>query len=487
MIAKGGDEDEGVPPPVTQPPVTSPPITSPPITQPPVTPGTDVACQADPRQGAAPLQVKFSAQATGGNGVFNYAWNFGDGDTSTQVNPSHTYTTPGTYVARVVVTSGDRAAICARPILVLGRSFRLQANVAGGGTGTVSGDGISCPGDCNEELAPGTSATLSASATGGSTFAGWSGDCSGTGTCTVVMDGDRSVTATFNPPPTLFPLNVTLLGSGSGTVSGSGIACPGTCSQSYTAGTPVSLTAAPGASTFGGWGGACAGTTALTCNLLMTGPLNVTATFNAPVTFRLTLTVIGQFGGAGRVNVNPSVFANCSSGPPPGTVCTAVYSPGEPIVLTAVTATGFFSGYSGDCAGTKGPICNLIMSQDRNVGALFDGGTQPPAGTASLISAFEVAGARGQVMLNGVVLSAPDAGTTSWTVTPAVGENRLEARILAAGKPGIWRFDLSGIPRLERGSLRVLSGEVVAVGPDSVVFRSTGRAGEHVGLAFTSH
>ena len=40
--------------------------------------------------------------------------------------------------------------------------------------------------------------TLTAAAAGGSTFAGWSGACSGTGNCTVSMTQARTVTATFN-------------------------------------------------------------------------------------------------------------------------------------------------------------------------------------------------------------------------------------------------------------------------------------------------
>ena len=45
---------------------------------------------------------------------------------------------------------------------------------------------------------------LTATADPGSTFAGWSGGgCSGTATCTVTMNSDTAVTATFtaNPPP----------------------------------------------------------------------------------------------------------------------------------------------------------------------------------------------------------------------------------------------------------------------------------------------
>ncbi len=482
LLAKGEDEPEPIPPPVTQPPATSPPVTQPPATQPPGSPA-DVACQADPRQGRAPLQVKFTAQASGGNGVFDYVWTFGDGDTSTQINPTHTYANPGVYEARVVATSAGLAATCPRTITVLASAFLLRATVAGSGTGTISGDGIACPGDCSEQYEPGRSVTLTAAPTGGSTFAGWSGDCSGTGTCTLTMDGDRSVTATFNPPPTLFPLNVTLAGTGSGTVSGSGIACPGTCSQTYPAGTSVSLNAAPGASTFGGWGGDCTGTTGLTCNLLMSGPRNVTATFNAPTTFRLTLNVQQNATVLAGVDVIPSPFGFCGSAPPPGTTCVADYAPGTTVTLRPVTETGDHLAWSGDCSGVAtGNSCVLAMTQDRNVGSLFGFGTTT-AGTSTLVSRLAASG-RAEATLNGTALGAITTGMRSLTVSVPTGENRLEGELVAAAK-GTWTLDLSGIAGLERGSLRVLAGDAVAVGPDSVVFRLSGRANERVGVAFT--
>ena len=79
-------------------------------------------------------------------------------------------------------------------------TFALTVGKAGTGSGTVTSSpaGISCGSDCSESYASGTSVTLTASAAGGSTFAGWSGACSGTGTCTVSMTAALSVTATFN-------------------------------------------------------------------------------------------------------------------------------------------------------------------------------------------------------------------------------------------------------------------------------------------------
>ena len=73
---------------------------------------------------------------------------------------------------------------------------------AGSGNGSVSSSpaGISCGTDCSEPYDSGTSVTLTASAAGGATFAGWSGCNTVSGaTCTVTMSAARTVTATLQP------------------------------------------------------------------------------------------------------------------------------------------------------------------------------------------------------------------------------------------------------------------------------------------------
>jgi hypothetical protein len=80
------------------------------------------------------------------------------------------------------------------------------------------------------------------------------------------------------PPPAQHSITVSLAGTGSGTVTGSGITCPGVCTNSFVSGTGVSLTATAAAgSTFAGWSGACGGTG--TCNGTLSSDLHVTATF----------------------------------------------------------------------------------------------------------------------------------------------------------------------------------------------------------------
>src|SRR6187455_805696 len=79
-------------------------------------------------------------------------------------------------------------------------TFALGVTRAGTGSGTVTSNpsGINCGTSCTANYGSGTSVTLTAAAASGSTFAGRSGSCSGTGSCVLAMTASRSVTATFN-------------------------------------------------------------------------------------------------------------------------------------------------------------------------------------------------------------------------------------------------------------------------------------------------
>jgi PKD repeat protein len=66
----------------------------------------DVIAEAEPDEGAPPLKVQFTAsveEETGG--PFTYHWDFGDGASSTEQNPSHTYAKVGEYTATLTVTN----------------------------------------------------------------------------------------------------------------------------------------------------------------------------------------------------------------------------------------------------------------------------------------------------------------------------------------------------------------------------------------------
>ncbi|WP_300426116.1 chitobiase/beta-hexosaminidase C-terminal domain-containing protein [Methanobacterium sp.] len=59
---------------------------------------------ATPNKGTVPLTVEFNDQSTGTKPL-TYSWDFGDGSTSTEQNPTHTYTTSGNYTVKLTVTN----------------------------------------------------------------------------------------------------------------------------------------------------------------------------------------------------------------------------------------------------------------------------------------------------------------------------------------------------------------------------------------------
>lgn len=63
---------------------------------------------ADPSSGKAPLAVKFEDRSIGG--PTSWAWDFGDGSTANVRNPTHTFTTAGSYDVKLTVTRGDATA-----------------------------------------------------------------------------------------------------------------------------------------------------------------------------------------------------------------------------------------------------------------------------------------------------------------------------------------------------------------------------------------
>lgn len=62
--------------------------------------------------GNIPLTAQFSSTGSydPDGTLAAYAWDFGDGSTSVSPNPSHTFTTPGNYVVKLVVTDNEGAA-----------------------------------------------------------------------------------------------------------------------------------------------------------------------------------------------------------------------------------------------------------------------------------------------------------------------------------------------------------------------------------------
>ena len=264
-----------------------------------------------------------------------------------------TATFPASSITLVAVSAGSP-----------GGSAALTVSKNGTGTGSVTGTGITCGSDCTESYAQGTSVTLTATATAGSSFIGWGGACSGSGACAVTMDQARSVSATFNSdpvPPKTYALTVSKKGTGTGSITGSGIDCGSDCNESYTGGTQVTLTAtAANGSSFTAWSGACSGNAA--CTVTMDRARSVGATFKtdpAPKTYTLTVSKSGT--GTGSVT---GTGIDC------GSDCSESYVSGTGVTLTATAANGSsFVSWSGACSGSGG--CTVTMNAASKVTAKF--------------------------------------------------------------------------------------------------------------------
>ena len=206
-----------------------------------------------------------------------------------------------------------------------GGTFTLQVTKNGAGSGTVtsSPSGISCGTACSRSFSRGATVTLTAVPASGSVFAGWSGGgCTGTGSCTVQINSNMTVTAAFNtsapppppPPPSgTFTLNVTKVqngGTGNVTSSPAGIDCGATCTANFASGTSITLFASATSGRFASWtGGPCAGSTNPSCAFTLGANTTATASFaNQPLTF------IESTLPDGNVGADYSAFINTTGG-----------------------------------------------------------------------------------------------------------------------------------------------------------------------------
>ncbi|MBK7660167.1 MAG: PQQ-binding-like beta-propeller repeat protein [Betaproteobacteria bacterium] len=159
----------------------------------------------------------------------------------------------------------------------------LTVTRAGTGTGNVlsAPAGIDCGAACTANFNSGASVTLTATPTAGSTFAGWSGACTGAGTCIVTMDAAKSVTATFDLQAHALTVSNPQAQRGTIFSSPDGIACGVTCASNFAAGTVVTLTASPSPNFFfSGWSGSgCSGISP--CQVTMDAAKSVSAEFKS--------------------------------------------------------------------------------------------------------------------------------------------------------------------------------------------------------------
>lgn len=148
-----------------------------------------------------------AASATGGSQPYYYVLDSGNFPPmglvlGTDGQVTGTPTVAGAHAFRVCAVDLVGAQNCGNvtiTVIPADGTFDLTVTKTGSGSGTVSSSpaGIDCGTDCSEAYDYGSVLFLTATPDQGSIFVGWSGPCSGTGDCPVVMNSDWTVTAEF--------------------------------------------------------------------------------------------------------------------------------------------------------------------------------------------------------------------------------------------------------------------------------------------------
>jgi Divergent InlB B-repeat domain/Carboxypeptidase regulatory-like domain/Bacterial Ig domain/Phosphodiester glycosidase/Glucodextranase, domain B/Bacterial Ig-like domain (group 2) len=285
--------------------------------------------------------------------------------------------TPGSNTIQVFATdpAGNEGS-ASRTITYTPPPGSLSISKTGSGSGTVTSNpaGIDCGSTCSASFASNSSINLTATASSGSTFAGWGGACTGTGACTVTMSGSQSVTATFNDTtaPTVAitnPSNNASVSSASMTVNGTASDGNGVTSVQY--------------SINGGTRQAATGTTTWNFSTTLNAGNNTivifardvaanegTATLNLTYTPpAVSLSVSKTGSGVGTVSSNPAGI-NC------GADCDEPYASGSSVTLTPTPAAGSsFAGWGGACSGTG--VCTVVVDSAKAVSANFTDTVKP--------------------------------------------------------------------------------------------------------------
>jgi MYXO-CTERM domain-containing protein len=140
------------------------------------------AIQASATSGPAPLQIVFHGQGQDADGtVVSYAWQFGDGTSATQQDPTKTYTAKGTYVVTLTVT--DNAGLTGTAALSIYVDVEPPVGPAGDDGGVPpydpndpnGGGSVSDPGADGPTYVFGSCSVANGSASGGAVALGWLG------------------------------------------------------------------------------------------------------------------------------------------------------------------------------------------------------------------------------------------------------------------------------------------------------------------------
>ena len=319
---------------------------------------------------------------------------------------------PGTFMLNITPGTGETGG------------GQVSSQVGAAGTVNCILNGSSATNACSATVKNGSVFVLTELANGTSNFTGWSGACSGTGSCVVTMTQNQTVSPTFTAQQDGF--SVTVNGSGKITSSPTGISCanpgpPSVCTATFNAGTQVTLTAAPATGfSFNTWSaGPCVGTSTNPCVFtISTSTTNATATFAAN-SYLLTVMRAGNAGGQVQ-------GSGISCGPGAGiTDCSVNTTFNAPVVLTETPptgSTGSFSATPSSCVvGSGGTTCSFNMpAAPETVTVIFSSSSGPsPVLAITKTHAGNFTQGQSGATYTVTVSNAAGAGPTNGTVTVA--------------------------------------------------------------------
>ncbi|MGQ0827182.1 MAG: PKD domain-containing protein [Bacteroidota bacterium] len=352
-----------------------------------------------------PSAITFTDQSTGIISQWN--WNFGDGTTSTLQNPSHTFTSSGTYIVTLTVSATNSC------IIVAPSTYTLSITIPSGPTVNINSAAI-CSGKSATLTASGATTYNWAPSTGLSSSTGSSVTANPTTSTTYTITGTTAgctntatSVVTVNPNPIVNVPTPAAICTGAGTT----LTASGATTYTWSPGTGLSATT----------GTSVTANPASTSTYTITGsnPTGCTGTTTVVVTVNTaTITVLPATICEGATTTLTASGASTYTWAPAATLSSSIGSSvsANPLTTTTYTITGTTVGgctASTTVIVTVNPPCGTVVNVT---------GTTICEGACGTVTATASGGAIPYTYVwntgsTGTSLTACPTTTTSYTVT----------------------------------------------------------------------
>ena len=370
--------------------------------------------------------------ASGGTTPYTYSVSAGTVPNGTTLNTSTgtvsgTPTTAGAFSYTIEVTdSGSPTAQTATQAssgTIAPATFTLSAGVSGSGTVTSTPSGISCGSTCSASFANGAQVTLNETPASGWVFSGWSGACSGTGSCVVTMSAAESVTAAFLIAQGGGGLTRTFVSSSGVDTNPCSIAAPcATFAHAYTLTQPTGIIAALDPGKYG--------------PLIITYPVTINGNGWAAITAPAQGSGITISAGVGNVILTGLEVDGAGAA-----YNGIVFNSGNSLTVNNCIVKDFISadGTSGNgimIAPTSGTvdftIVNTIALNNASAGIHY----LPASGSAAATGAIDHVLAANNAIGMAVDLSGTSGGSAAVTISNSVANNNGSDGVVTASATG---------------------------------------------------